>query len=450
MKKIKLFTVLLFITVLSFSQNCITFTNDSPLNNWRGSFINQLSYETDGTHGNYLYFVDGSGPSYVGNNVDFSGNWIKKYPNDCLCFDYKVDWNAQYGSNAGSVPKLTIYTGNPVNGAWGNVSNNVRAAFSGNTSNPNIQDDVWGNYCLPIKKAENGQLPSNQFGIWKIYGPGAGNELTGNAAVSAWNNLIENVTGLILTADYNSTPSEKVSFDNFCATCTNPNSGTGGVVVYENNNGYDIDFSDVAIPKPQETTSDCCPPWNEETIRDNMTIKQNLSGGLNANYTVWFTPTSTLKNQMQAYIDYAHAMNPAINAIIINWRLGKVSGDTCEGLGAEIGGQMFTTWDAGNNGNINGGNFWSGFPMEVGIWYKLHTGIYLNDGNEFFDKDCANNDICIRIQVQNGMKVLEVNSNGKIFKTAGKLKSRTINKKITPIRQKKTNPIRHTRYRKNN
>ena len=435
------------VSAISFSQSCITFTNDSQLTNWRGSFINSLSYETDAVHGDYLYFVDGSGSSHVGNNVDFKGNWIKKYPNNCLCFDYKVDWDASSGSNAGSVPKLTIYTGNEVNGAWGNIANNVRAAFSSNSSNPNIQDNVWGNYCLPIKRAENGQLPSNQFGIWKVYGPGNGNELTGAAAVTAWNNLIENVTGLILAADYNRSPSEKVSFDNFCSTCTNPGTGPIGHTgsISQTVPSRPLDLGDIPILVPQQTTTDCCPPWNEETIKQNMTIKQNPSGGLNANYTVLFTPTQTLKNQMQSYLDYTHAMNPAINAIIIHWRLGKVNGTTCEGLGTMVGGEKFTTWNANNHGNINGGNFWSGYPMEVGIWYKLHTGIFLNGNQKFFGDDCSNNDICIRIQVQNGMKVLEVNSNGKIFKTAESLKS-NIKKRNNPIRYKNTKTFK----RKNN
>jgi len=176
-----------------------------------------------------------------------------------------------------------------------------------------------------------------------------------------------------------------------------------------------------------------------------MTIKQNPSGGLNANYTVLFTPTQTLKNQMQSYLDYAHAMNPSINAIIINWRLGKVNGTTCEGLGTMVGGEKFTTWNANNNGNINGTNFWSGYPMEVGIWYKLHTGIFLNDGQKFFDDNCANNDICIRIQIQNGMKVLEVNSNGKVFKTTEALKS-NVKKSRNPMRFKNVRTIK----RKNN
>jgi len=202
-----------------------------------------------------------------------------------------------------------------------------------------------------------------------------------------------------------------INFDNFCLQrtggTTEPTDELIGEVI--------LDFDDLVIPTiPQK--NDCCPPWNEEIIKKNMKIITDPNGGLNANYTVMFSPTQELKNQMQAYINYAHAMNSSINSIIVHWTLSKKSTQSCEGSGQIIETEKFTTWTTGNNGAINGGNFWSGFPMEVGTWYKIHTGIYLNDGQEFFDKDCANNDICVRIQVQNGMKTLELNINGKSYK----------------------------------
>jgi len=222
------------------------------------------------------------------------------------------------------------------------------------------------------------------------------------------------------------------SFNNKCFTILNesihinndladiPNSSSHDDISIVNS--VSTDLADIPILTPQTPTADCCPPWNEEIIRKNMTIKTSPVGGLNANYTVLFAPTLELKTQMQTYLDYAHAMNPSINAIIINWRLGKINGDTCEGLGTEIVSEKFTTWNVNNNGIINGGNFWSSYPMEVGVWYKIRTGIYLNDGNKFFNKDCANNNICIRIEVKNGIKILEVNSNSSVFNTIGRQK----------------------------
>ena len=198
-----------------------------------------------------------------------------------------------------------------------------------------------------------------------------------------------------------------------------------GGPVSQTGNSIPLDLDDLVIPNTTQNDA-CCPPWNEEIIKKNMKIVPAPNGGLNANYTVMFSPTQELKTQMQAYINYAHAMNSSINSIIVHWKLHKQGSSTCDGgYGPIVDTEKFTTWTAGNNGAINGGNFWTGYPLEVGVWYKIHTGIYLNDGQKFFDDDCANNDVCIRIQVQNGIKTLEVNLNGKIYKTNAKLENTT-------------------------
>jgi hypothetical protein len=432
-KLLILFSIVFTFTV-GHSQSCITFTKDIPLSNWEKKNLNSLSYQNDALHGNYLYFTDGSGGSFTTNRKDFKGNWLKKYSSNCLCFDYKVNWSGN--STSGSAPKISIFKAPNTTTIYS--VNVLRANFVGHPNSPQITKNQWKNYCLPIAKATNGKLPSNNFGVWKVALANSSTYLTGTAAVNAWNTLIQDVSGLVLSADYNSTQTEKISFDNFCSTCTDD------LIINEDVGEAMIDFSDINVlqPAPTDNTT-CCPPWNKETIRKNMTIKTNPNGGLNANYTVLFTPTQELKNQMQAYIDYAHSMKPSINAIIVEWRLGKVNGDTCKGNGTEIGGKKWTTWNAGNNGAINGGNFWTGYPMEVGVWYKLHTGIYLNNGNQFFDKeDCANNDICIRIQVQNGIKTLEVNSNGKVFRTSKKVTSKAVNKKVNLNKSKRLKLIK--------
>jgi len=345
----------------------------------------------------------------------------------------------------------------------GTYSFNFDMANSGSTNSSNpVAIDIYGVY-NPTNSTGSTPLscynPSN-YNLWasnpsvKVFKLGTITTPVGMTnnwqaqTVTFNSNIITtpNITHIMITRSediVNKWGKMYINFDNFCLTRTNPETGVGDVLNEEI--AVAVNLSDIPILVPQQTTTDCCPPWNEETIKQNMTIKQNPSGGLNANYTVLFTPTQTLKNQMQSYLDYAHAMNPSINAIIINWRLGKVNGTTCEGLGTMVGGEKFTTWNANNNGNINGTNFWSGYPMEVGIWYKLHTGIFLNDGQKFFDDNCANNDICIRIQIQNGMKVLEVNSNGKVFKTTEALKS-NVKKSRNPMRFKNVRTIK----RKNN
>jgi len=189
-----------------------------------------------------------------------------------------------------------------------------------------------------------------------------------------------------------------------------------------------IDHIERPISNTQSATNlrqDCCPPWNEEIIKDNTRIVTSPYGGINANYTVKFNATATLRNQMQAYLNYAHAMNPSINAIIIAFKMYKQGPDTCDGgYGPQVGNQNFVTWHANNSVGYQGGNFWTGYNLEVGIWYRLHTGIYLNDGNIFFDNDCANNDICVRIQIKSGMPMLQTNVNGVISEEKISKKSR--------------------------
>ena len=85
-----------------------------------------------------------------------------------------------------------------------------------------------------------------------------------------------------------------------------------------------------SLPTPIDEEVSCCPPWNPEVIKANTRIVTSPTGGLNANYTIKFTPTYTLRNQMQAYIDYMHAMNPSVTAIITHFKIYNKGADTCE------------------------------------------------------------------------------------------------------------------------
>lgn len=171
------------------------------------------------------------------------------------------------------------------------------------------------------------------------------------------------------------------------------------------------------FPVPPADNDNCCPPWNKKMIIENTKIKQNPNGnGLNSNYTIWFNPTQELKNKMQTYLDYAHSMNPSINSIIINWQLRESDKD-CKKFGTQVTNEAFTYWTASGNGNITGGNFWNGYPLEVGKHYLLHTGIYLDNEKDFFDKECAVNQVCIYINVTSkGQHILELTINGKTYK----------------------------------
>lgn len=154
----------------------------------------------------------------------------------------------------------------------------------------------------------------------------------------------------------------------------------------------------------------CCPPWSPDELAQTMFYAG--SGGISANYTLTFNP-STVNSQMQAYIEYLNSMNAGTTSIIIAFTLydqgtGQLpmTLSTSPGNnGTMIGGNYWMNWTA--NGTTNPSttptspnpNFFPGFPMQVGTWYLVHTGIFLNDGSSFFPDDCANNDIFVRMQV---------------------------------------------------
>jgi uncharacterized repeat protein (TIGR01451 family) len=196
---------------------CIDF-EDGDVSDWYGFFVQSITAAADGDRGGILKIVDGSGPSVAVDNRRFAGNWLERADASCLCFDYKVDWNESVGSDAGSMPKLVLYQGpTPLTDVNELNTQTLYASLTGIGSGVPIEDNEWRRFCLPIGLAEGTELPSNGSATWSIVQNGV--PLTGAAAAAAWNQLIVNVSGLVLAADYNAQPSEVVSFDNFCWTC---------------------------------------------------------------------------------------------------------------------------------------------------------------------------------------------------------------------------------------
>jgi hypothetical protein len=155
----------------------------------------------------------------------------------------------------------------------------------------------------------------------------------------------------------------------------------------------------------------CCPPWNPDRLAEMLFYSG--SGPINAPYTLHFAPTTLFKSQIQAYINYLHTINPAIASITIDWRLHDqgIGVTPTVPYGPQLGVTAYTTWTAGGNGTpaIAGDpNFFSVlnppnppnlFPMVVGTWYRVHTGIYLENGQSFFPESCGDNEIWVRVQV---------------------------------------------------
>ncbi len=176
-------------------------------------------------------------------------------------------------------------------------------------------------------------------------------------------------------------------------------------------------------PRPN-TKRSCCTPVNSETMAASLKFVHG-GGGLGANYTLRFNPSSLFKNQMQSYINYIHWQSGgAVNAVIINWNMrdcgtGVQPSSSCSGI---IGGNHFTGWNFNGNGTPSGGSFWPYNLMQVNKWYKIHTGTYLDrDSDRWINKKkCANNYLYVRIQLQKSSQVggqLQISNGRKIIKT---------------------------------
>jgi hypothetical protein len=154
---------------------------------------------------------------------------------------------------------------------------------------------------------------------------------------------------------------------------------------------------------PPAVVDPCCPPWTAQRLEDMLFYRG--SGGIAAPYTLQFEPTNELKAQIQAYIDYPNALDPGITQITIQFRLHDAGAGATPLSGAQVGSSHYVTWGAGGNGEPTNGavDFFSLGPesMQVNHWYRVHTGIYIdNPGKQFFPQKCANNDVDVRIQVQ--------------------------------------------------
>jgi hypothetical protein len=223
MKKIIILFLLFLLRMEGNAQSCINFEGNYNLNAWDLFWIDSKTIKSDSYHTNYLEIKDGQGGSVAANNTnEFSGNWVNK---SCLCFDYKVDWNGDVNTLSVKAPKISIYQGliSSVSSGVSFTTNTIRAFFIGNVTNADLEDDKWQNFCLPVGLSSNGALPSNAFGTWIVIQ--GSTTLSGGTAAAAWDNLIQNVTGLLLYNDYNDQPSELVGFDNFCWGCPAPPCG---------------------------------------------------------------------------------------------------------------------------------------------------------------------------------------------------------------------------------
>ena len=132
------------------------------LDNWK-TVNGRVAYQIDPTSTlgtQVLAGSDGSGSSFMGNDVDFSGNWLTDFGPSCnFCFDIRYDngdpANPSTGSNA-----IQIFT----NGPPGNVDPNAVPHARFIVNNP--IGNTWRRVCVPIALSSGGVLPSNSEGGW--------------------------------------------------------------------------------------------------------------------------------------------------------------------------------------------------------------------------------------------------------------------------------------------
>ncbi|MFV8358132.1 hypothetical protein ACNQGB_18355 [Flavobacterium sp. XS1P32] len=90
------------------AQTCIDHEGNYNFNNWV-PFYSTVTKGADIQHKNYLKLQDGSGPSFVINYIDFSGNWITKGFEQCLSFDYMATYNVSSGMTIAKSPLVWLY-----------------------------------------------------------------------------------------------------------------------------------------------------------------------------------------------------------------------------------------------------------------------------------------------------------------------------------------------------
>jgi hypothetical protein len=188
----------------------------------------------------------------------------------------------------------------------------------------------------------------------------------------------------------------------------------------------------------------CCPPWNKELMKSMMLYSG--SGSIGDPYTLLFQPSATFNSQMQAYINYLKTINPAYNGITIVFGAHN-QGSTLPAPGtyatSPVGGLTWVTWVPGGNGTptfspATGSNqiLGNGFPLQVGNWYSINSGIFLQNGPRFFPKNCDDNLIYIRIQAVANKSATGANPDVQLEISDGKKVMQTV-----PLKQEKKSGI---------
>lgn len=131
---------------------------------------------------------------------------------------------------------------------------------------------------------------------------------------------------------------------------------------------------------PNNPRSNCCGPWAGVDIIPSLV--PTFPTGAGGPYTMSFTPSAALNAQMSAYLNYLHALNPAVTQLTMSWQAANLgTGATAATSGTTIGADQSVTWQWTSGGvTINGGGFWTGAPFPLTSWIGFQTTLSVNGG----------------------------------------------------------------------
>lgn len=189
----------------------------STNNLWSDDPINPLSSDT------YLHLKDQMESSLAcGTGSDYTGDWSLWTEQTCydLCFDISFFFVCTVGyldcDDTRVRPSIRLQGGPPNFLQAEFVANNIITDMNG--SNPG-----WHRICAPLGALDsNGDLPSNDDGYWTMKIPH--DVLSGSTLQheifpspnSAWEELLSDVTAIMLPIDHTGQTSERVGWDNIC------------------------------------------------------------------------------------------------------------------------------------------------------------------------------------------------------------------------------------------
>ena len=148
----------------------------------------------------------------------------------------------------------------------------------------------------------------------------------------------------------------------------------------------------------------CCPPFDKNIMLEQLALTQ--TGNVLGTISYSFLNSSPYKNQIQAYLDYLHSLNPAITNISVQWSvfdLGPAGpGTSPSPTGPPVpGSPAYTTWgctgcSSGGGGNLTypeGPEPTGGYPIITGLqpneWYGFSILISLNNSIQFWMESCS-------------------------------------------------------------